>query len=321
MRFPAIALLTSLVVLVGCGDDTTDAGSDASFVTAKSGYHKIRKTDDGYVYSGVAVSGSKAYLAKGARGVHEVDLGTMKVTQKIERDAADAQLFVDGVVTAGKELLAYGQRDDAEPDPYAGGEFARSFVMTFIDRSSRKSTQTVRIDLTRVLSEGSSGFVDLPNMAASYDPSTDRLAVTFGHMDLPERLFVFARPTEDDVSFDLEEIPGADVWEVDNPHAVFLTGDLAYLAASSDGAFVLDMAAAEITHLSADVGYAVGITAAGGSVFVADHDSGLHVLDATSGEIKADVAVDDWVTGVAVDKSNVYVGSWNGLYVARNQWK
>ena len=55
-------------------------------------------------------------------------------------------------------------------------------------------------------------------------------------------------------------------------------------------------------------------------MFVANHESALLVLDADSGATLKQVAIPDWVTGVTSDEDNIYVSTWTGIFVAKNEW-
>jgi hypothetical protein len=82
----------------------------------------------------------------------------------------------------------------------------------------------------------------------------------------------------------------------------------------------VDLASGATTNVGAGLGYPVGVAFSGKAMLVANHESALLVLDAESGALLKQVAIPDWVTAVTSDKDNIYVATWTGIFVTKNEW-
>ena len=295
--------------LVGCSDESISTGDEQN-LTAKVGFFELDNQGD--VFRDIAVSSTRAYLAQGPRGVTVVDLATMKIVERWSKDASGAQLWVDGVQFLDGNVIVWGQRDDSDITDF-NAEWEQSFVIQALDAKSRKVKWSVALALRNAVVDPESPFVDLPNIHAFVRKG--EIAVSFGHMDNPDRVITFPVP-KGNVSFDLLEIPNAEVvTDIENPKGIVSTTEGQYVACGPSGLVAVAGDSSEVVN--AEVGFAVDVRIAGDLALVADHDGNLHAVDLETKELRESIEVPDWVEGLDVRGARTFVGTRTGIFVVK----
>lgn len=310
-----------LVVLsMGCGAPAEDDGftdESAESVTVREGdYDLTSAAGAGQPYVGVAVVGSRAYLAKGYEGLHVLDLRTMRVTARLRSDRNNRRIPADGLQVIGRnQVMAYWQ---GNPLGDLDDDRQMLFVNVF-NTTSQTVTRTVAIDLTGTYENPRSPISDLPNVEAHLDVAAGTLYVSFGHISRPDRLYAFPMPSGN-AELRLASVTGARALSVDNPHGVFVAGGTAWVPSSSDGLRAVDLATGRASLRARGVGYAVDVAVRNTTGFVADHDGGLRVVDLATGRVRATREVPGFTDGLTLSNGSVFVVWRNGVSVFRDVW-
>jgi len=312
----------SLVVLVvaGCGapveDDGTVDESTESVTVREGDYDLANAAGSGQPYVGVAVVGSRAYLAKGYEGMHVLDLRTMRVSARLWSDRNNRRIPADGLQVIGRnQILAYWQ---GNPLGNLDDDRQMLFVNVF-NTTSQTVTRTVSIDLTGTYENPRSPLSDLPNVEAHLDVASGTLYVSFGHISRPDRLYAFPMPSGN-AELRLASVPGARTFTVENPHGVTVAGGTAWVPSSSDGLRAVDLATGRASVRTSVVGYAVDVAVRNTTGFVADHNGNLQVVDLTTGRIKATRELPGFTDGLTLANGSVFVVWRNGVSVFRDVW-
>lgn len=309
-----------VVLAVGCGAPVEDDGAvdeSTEEVTVREGdYDLANAAGSGQPYVGVAVVGSRAYLAKGYEGLHVLDLRTMRVSARLWSDRNGRRVPADGLQVIGRnQILAYWQGNPL-------GDLDDNRQMLFVNvfnTTSQTVTRTVAIDLTGTYESDRGPINDLPNVEAHLDPASSTLYVSFGHLSRPDRLYAFPMPARS-AELRLASVPGARTFTVENPHGVFVAGGTAWVPSSSQGLRAVDLTTGRASVRTSAVGYAVDVAVRNTTGFVADHNGNLQVVDLATGRLKATRELPGFTDGLTVAGGSVFVVWRNGVSVYRNVW-
>jgi hypothetical protein len=309
-----------LLATAGCGAPAEDDGAldeSTESVTVREGdYDLANAAGSGQPYVGVAVVGTRAYLAKGYEGLHVLDLRTMRVTSRLWNDRNNRRIPADGLQVIGRnQILAYWQ---GKPLGSLDDNREMLFLNVF-NTTSQTVTRTVSIDLTGTYENPRSPINDLPSVEAHLNPTTNTLYVSFGHISQPDRLYAFPMPTGN-ASLRLTSIPGARTFTVENPHGVTVAGTTAWVPSSSQGIRAVDLTTGRASVRTSAIGYAVDIAVRNTTGFVADHNGNLQVLDLTNGRVKATRELPGFTDGLTLANGSVFVVWRNGVSVFRDVW-
>jgi hypothetical protein len=309
-----------VVLAVGCGAPAEDDGlvdESAEAVAVREGdYDLASAAGSGQPYVGVAVVGSRAYLAKGYEGLHVLDLRTMRVTARLWSDRNNRRIPADGLQAIGRnQVLAYWQ---GNPLGDLDDDRQMLFVNVF-NTTSQTVTRTVAIDLTGTYENPRGPINDLPNVEAHLDVASNTLYVAFGHISRPDKLYAFPMPSGS-AELRLASVAGARSFGVENPHGVFVAGGTAWVPSSSDGLRAVDLATGRASLRARGVGYAVDVAVRNATGFVADHDGNLRVVDLATGRAVATREVPGFTDGLTVANGSVFVVWRNGVSVFRDVW-
>jgi hypothetical protein len=309
---PTYRLLSTLAVslsVFGCSDESISTGDEQN-LTAKLGFYEL--DNQGEVFRDIAVSSTRAYLAQGPRGVAVVDLASMKIVERWEDDASGAQLWADGVQFESGNVIVWGQRDERDIADF-NAEWEQSFVIQALDPKTRKVKWSAALALRDAVVDPDSPFVQLPNIHAFVRKG--EIAVSFGHLDNPDRVITFPVP-KGNVAFDLLDVPNSSVvLDIENPKGIVSTAEGQYVACGPTGLVAVTGETSEV--LSADVGFAVDVRIAGDLALVADHDGAVHAVDLETREIQESIEVPDWVEGIEVRGTRTFVGTRTGILVVK----
>jgi hypothetical protein len=325
LRTLAVVLAGSVLATVaGCaGESAEPAAADSDFTggKAKPGFKELSREWGGAKAVDLAVRDSTAYVGLGISGLAVMDLATLKTTRTVTRDAHDKLLVADTVQVVDDELMVAGLRNDAPLDPYRGGA-QDNFAITFLDRATGAVNKQLLVDVMSTVTTPGDSLFDLPRMAATVDGG--RIHIMVAHAKAKKVLSI-PIPSARETKLVLSDLLGAGAFAIgDAGKDIAVHGGAAYVP-EPDGrsnGFVqrVDLATGATTKVGAGLGYPVGVSFGGRAMFVANHESALFVLDADSGATLRQIAVPDWVTAVTSDKDNVYVATWTGIFIAKNEW-
>lgn len=332
MRFASVGLMVSprtlavalLISVTACAaESAAPASTDADFTGGKAtpGFKDLSREWKGAKASDLAVRGGTAYVGLGTGGVAVMSLATLKTTKTIARDDHEKLLVADTVQVVGDELMVAGIRDESPLDPYRGGA-QDAFVITFLDRASGAVNKQLLVDVMSTVSRPGDSLFDLPRMAATVDGG--RIHVMVAHAKA-KKVFSLPIPSAKETKLVLADLLGAGAFTIgDAGKDIAVHGGAAYVPepeGRSNG-FVqrVDLATGATRKVGAGLGYPVGVAFGGRAMFVANHESALFVVDADSGATLRQIAVPDWVTAVTSDDDNVYVATWTGIFIAKNEW-
>jgi hypothetical protein len=297
-------------------------------------------------YWDVAVSDSHAYLVDGRLGVNQiqvVDLSTLEIVDRWdaiddrpavpagEQDADDrSDLELHGVqVLDDGQVVVFGRRDDAYAinpvDDFLGGgsHWQFSFVVQGLSADGTTAEWSLALDLRGAVSPTSS-IIQKETMQAFVDGDT--IAITFSHLNQPDRVFTIPRPTGHEMyqlvdwgGVDIPVAPITPLATVDVPRGIAPAGDGSYLVTGADGLFRVTADGAELLADGED-GYFRDLRVQDGMAFVADYGFGLRVLSASSGAEVGAVELDHYDTGLDILGQQVVVGAETGMTVIDIAW-
>jgi hypothetical protein len=315
---------TLLGAVAGCaGHDPDPAAADSDFTGGKAtpGFKTLSAQWGGAKASDLAVQDASAYVGLGLSGLAIMDLATLKTTKTVTRDDHGKLLVADTVQVIDGDLMVAGIRDESPLDPFRGGA-QDAFVITFLDRATGTVKKQVLIDVMSTVSRPGDAFFDVPRMAATV--SGGRIHVMVAHAKA-KKVFSLAIPDARETRLVLADLLGTRAFTIGEAGKdIAVHAGAAYVPEPDgrDNGFVerVDLATGATSKVGAGLGYPVGVAFGGRAMFVANHESALFVLDAVSGAKLAQIAVPDWVTAVTSDKDNVYVATWTGIFIAKNEW-
>ncbi len=312
-------VFAAMVAMAGCGaaDESLEPDDSVDAVTVREGnYDLASSAGSGQPYTGIAVLGSRAYLAKGYEGVHVVDLRTMRVTQRVWSDRNGRRIPADGLQVIGRnQVMAYWQGQ-----PLGNLDDNRQMLfLTVFNTTSMTVSRTVSIDLTGSYESTTGPISDLPNVEAFVDTTSGTLWISFGHLARPDRLYATAMPTAN-ANLSLRSLPNVREYSVENPHGVFVAGNTVWVPSSSDGLRAVDLTTRRASVRASRVGYLVDLYARNTTGFAADHDGNLVVLDLTSGRTVATRELPGFTDGLTWANGQVFSVWRNGITVVRDVW-
>jgi hypothetical protein len=305
----------------GEGASSPEASLDSDFTGARRGFSDLSSTWGADKASGIAVRDGNAYVGFGARGFGIVDLRTMKTTKRVSRDEAGQLLAADSVRMVGNDLMLAGLRNDAPIDPLRGGSYY-NYVVSLVDRTSGAVKKEVVIDVMKALSRRGESLFDIPNMAATIEGS--QVWVVVSH-ERAKKLVHFELPAARSTSLDLRALLAQPSVTIELAQDIAVHDGAAYLPVpdgrSSGYVHRIDLRSGTQSKVGAELGHPVGVAFGASALFVADHSGALLAIDPRSGATLKELAIPDFVTGVTSDRDNVYVSTWKGLFVAKNEWR
>lgn len=321
-RAAIVCALVSSSFAIACGagskepSDTVE--SDATSV--EPGMHVLEGQWNGDKASAVAVKGATAYVGLGTRGVAVVDTKTFETKRRIERDGENKRIPADQVQVEGKKLVTFGLRDDAPLEYGAGADY--NFVVSVLDPSSGAVEKQVRVHLMGALSDPRESLFDIPTCAGTLRDG--RVYLMVAHERASE-VVSFELPEQADASLELGDLLADSELAVEYGKSVTVHDGAAFVPEPEgrDDGYVrkIDLASGAAEKIGSKLGYPVAVAFAGSAMMVADHSGNLFAVDPSSGETLAQIEVPDWVTGVTVAGANVFVSTWSGLFVAKNEWR
>jgi len=300
------------------GDADGDLAAEAEEVAVREGdYDLSRQHGGGHPYTAVAVSGARAFLAKGWEGIHVLDLRTMRVTERLRTDRAGRRIVVSGMQSLGRSGILFWHQGNSVTD----FDDTRQYLhLSWFSPASMRISRTLSIDLSGSYESRTGPLNQLPSLDAHYDSTRGRMWLSFNHLERPDRVMSFTLPASGVTTLALDALPGLRSYTVDNPHSVAVSGDTAWVPSSSDGLRAIDLDTGRARRVNEEVGYAVQMAVRNDRGFVADHDGQLHVVDLTDGEVLATREVPGFVDGISLVGQNVWVVWRNGFSVIRNRW-
>jgi hypothetical protein len=317
-----LALAVTSSTLGGCAssDASNEATADDDFTSAPAGFNDVSSEWGSDKASGIAVRGGKAYVGFGNRGFAILDMRTFKTTKRVLKDDADKLIAADSVRMVGDDLMVAGLRNDAPIDPYRGGSYY-NYVISLVDRTTGAVKKQIVVDVMKALTTPDDSLFDLPNIAATIEGGQVWLVVSH---DRAEKLVHFDLPTARTTALDLKVLLSGQTFAVDLAKDVAVRDGAAYFPVpdgrSSGYVRRIDLQSGASSKVGAELGYPVAVSFGTSAMFVADHGGALRVVDPRSGATLKEIEVPDWVTGVTSDKHNVYVSTWKGVFVAKNEW-
>lgn len=319
----AVAVLALVVAAFapGCtgSEEPTEAvESDATAIAA--GMHVLGDAWDGDKASDVVVRGTTAYVGLGRRGLAVVDAKTMTTKKRILRDGEDKLLPADHVQLVGTSLVASGLRDDSPLEYGAGADY--NFVISVLNPTTGAVKKQVLVNVMKALSKPSATFFQIPTVAATLEDGEVWLMVSHERLS---KVVHFTLPSAARTELDLTDLSSDDAPAVEYGKSVAVRDGAAYVPEPEgrDDGYVrrIDLATGTSTTLGTKLGYPVGVAFTAGAMLVADHSGNLFAVDPDSGETLSQIEVPDWVTGVSVTGGNVFVSTWSGIFVAKNEWR
>jgi hypothetical protein len=310
------------MVLLGCVGTEADADGDlaaeAEEVSVREGDYDLRRDHGGgHPYTAVAVSGARAFLAKGWEGIHVLDLRTMRVTERLRNDRAGRRLVASGMQSLGRSGILLWHQGNSTTD----FDDTRQYLhLSWLSPSSMRLSRTLSIDLTGTYESRTGPLHQLPSLDAHFDSASGRMWLSFNHLERPDRVMSFSLPPSGVTVARLDALPNLQSFAVENPHSVVVSSGTAWVPSSSQGLRAVDLATGRARRVMEGLGYAVQIAVQGDRGFVADHDGALRVVDLGTGEALASREVPGFVDGLSLVGRNVWVVWRNGVTVLRNRW-
>jgi outer membrane protein assembly factor BamB len=318
----ALVLVVAGLATAGCAggaDDVPTTNAD-DLTAVKQGFTDVSSEWGGEKAIALAVAGGKAYVGFGERGFAILDARTWKTTKRVARDDAGRFLPADSVQIVGDDLMVAGLRNDAPIDPFQGGSSYR-YVVSIVDRTSGAVKKDVTIDVMPVLSKAGESFFDLPNMSSTIDHGKVWLVISHARA---KKLVGFDLPAARSTTLDLKALLAGPTFAVDLAKDVAVHDGAAWLPVPDgrSSGFVkrIDLQTGATSKVGAELGYPVAVAFGTRAMFVANHEGALLAVDPVTGATLKSIAVPDFVTGVTSDANNVYVSTWKGLFVVRNEW-
>ena len=306
-------VLGSVVSVLGCSSSADVASDSAAVTSASAGLHDLSAQWAGAKGAAIAVRGGTAYVGLGTGGVAVVDLATLRTLRTYTKDHAGLPLVADGVQLDGDALVVSGLRNEA-PLAYGAGS-QPVFAVSFLDPATGKDTKQVRIDMLSAISDRDSSIIDLPSMQARI--ADGQIAVSFVH-DRGKKLLRVPVPAGSATLVGKDLLAGKTV-PLGYAKDIAVVDGAAYLpeASGADDGYLhrIDLTTGASSRVGAKLGYPVAVAADGDRLLVGDHAGRLLVLDAT-GKQTAELEVDDFVTGIAVDEGRIFLSTWKGIFVA-----
>jgi len=306
--------------IASCGDAASP--QQASFDSTETQLVVLLDEHD-FPYHDVAAADGRLYFAHGPRGVDVVAAGTFELIETLSftRDrevlteaesgvaSAPGQLRIvaQGVQLDGEDLIVWGVRDDNPPDPWGHGPYEPDKLVV----QSLTSDHQLEWRLSLVMP--SSMWVPSLDVVVG----AQSVHVSVGHSDWGNQLLTFDRPADgSEVYLDLFEganvLPLADLY----PQGLSSVGEALLLSAGRDGLFALqhDGTSNAIGDCEA-LGYVVDAAVDGERVYVADHQTGIHVVSLADGELRATLVAPDFIHGIALMDDAAYASTTTGVFV------
>jgi hypothetical protein len=317
-----VCLSLATATATGCAATTDDeaAGATDEALSAREGYKKLPPLGSD-VYVSVAVSGKTAFLGDNFRTLRAYDLTTQRVTRTLRE-----RVPTDSLSVSGNTLIACGETEvDVPGGTSIFGETALHYQVTVFDARTLTKKQTLLFDIESVLDETQDQIRDKPNMACKLDGST--VSIGFAQEKLKDELVSFPLPAGD-VKTDFRTIPGATRVTISpvadrNNTVIGFTQSAAGITFAAGGYGIRRLAPGARSYASlrdVEREHIVDLAARGGTLFAANHSGSLLVLDEATGREKANIAIPDWIEGVALADGYVVVIGREGILVQKDTW-